>query len=137
MCRANVEMAEEAADLRSQMQVIRSCDMQPVKEGYDAVKARADALLARYNLRAVLGGLKARAAAADRASEELSEEMVEGKVPVDAFVERYKKMREDYHRDVVKVSVVEPHLLQREQQQQRPASHHSQRQQQHAHYPGV
>lgn len=105
MCRVNVEMAEEAGDLRSQMQVIRSCDMQPVKEGYDAVKARADALLARYNLAAVLGGLKERAAGLDTASEELSEEMVQGKVPVDVFVERYRKMREEYHRDAVKAGL--------------------------------
>ena len=140
MCRVNIEMAEEAADLRGQMQVIRSCDMQPVKEGYDAVKARADALLARRNLRSVLEGLKERAAAADAASEELSEEMLEGKLDMDTFVERYRKSREGYHRDAVKASVVEPHLQQQQQQQQQPPpqprGHHPTHQQQ-TRYPGV
>jgi ESCRT-I complex subunit VPS37 len=131
MCRANIEMAEEAVDLRSQMQVIRSCDMQPVKEGYDAVKARADALLSRYNLREVLRGLKDRAAAADAASEALSEEMVAGKVSVDDFVERYRNMREAYHLDAVKVDIVEPALP----QPQRVTPRYPQQPRQQARYP--
>ena len=125
MCRTNIEMAEEAGDLRSQMQVIRSCDMQPVKEGYDAVKARADALLRRYNLPKLLQGLKDRTAAADAACEELSEEYVAGKVPLDEFVEKYRKMREAYHRDAVKVSIVAPAL------QSQQSNHQRQHQQQH------
>mmetsp|Transcript_20701 Transcript_20701/g.51569 ORF Transcript_20701/g.51569 Transcript_20701/m.51569 type:complete len:255 (-) Transcript_20701:89-853(-) len=128
MCRTNIEMAEEAGDLRSQMQVIRSCDMQPVKEGYDAVKARADALLRRYNLPKLLQGLKDRAAAADAACEELSEEYVTGKVPVDEFVDKYRKMREEYHKDAVKVSIVAPAL------QSQQHNHQQQHQQQHQRY---
>ena len=118
MCRVNIEMAEEAADLRGQMQVIRSCDMQPVKEAYEAVKARVDELRGRRDLSAVLAGLKERAAASDEASERLSEELVEGKVNMDDFVERYMKMREAYHRDAVRATVVEPHVQQQQQQQQ-------------------
>lgn len=120
MCRANIEMAEEAGDLRSQMQVIRSCDMQPVRERYEAVKARAEELRSRYDLHTVLAGLKDRAAEADAAAERLSEEMVEGKVPVDAFVENYKKLREAFHRDATKVAVVEPHVRQHQGTRHQP-----------------
>ena len=120
MCRVNIEMAEEAADLRGQMQVIRSCDMQPVKEAYEAVKKRVDELRARCDLRGVLAGLKERAAASDEASERLSEELVEGKVNMDDFVERYRKLREAHHRDVVRANVVEPHVQRQNQQQQPP-----------------
>jgi hypothetical protein len=42
MCRANIEKAEEARDLRSQMSVIRSCDAQPVKDAYEAARKKAD-----------------------------------------------------------------------------------------------
>lgn len=51
-------------------------DMQPVKEAHDAARARADALLRKYNLPTLLQGLKDRAAAADAACEALSEELV-------------------------------------------------------------
>ena len=141
MCRANIEAAEEASDLRSQMQVIRSCDMQPVKEGYSAVKARADALAEKYDLNKVLEELKDRAAAADAASEALSEEMLDGKVRVDEFVERYRKMREGYHRDNVKAGIVEPHLKRLQANMAGPHSHPlngpPQRQHQGVRYPGV
>jgi hypothetical protein len=35
---------------------------------------------------------------------------VEGKVPIDEFVEKYRKLREAYHKDAIKVSIVGPTL---------------------------
>ena len=110
MARANIEMAEEAADIRSQISVIRAVDMKPVQEEYEAVKARADALVGRYNLPDLLETMKNRAAATDSESEEVNEAWLDGKMSAEEFVERYRKLRESYHVDVVKASIVEPNL---------------------------
>ena len=80
MARANIEMAEEAADIRSQISVIRAVDMKPVQEEYEAVKARADALVGRYNLPDLLETMKNRAAATDSESEEVNEAWLDGKM---------------------------------------------------------
>ena len=89
MARANIEMAEEAADIRSQISVLsRAVDMKPVQEEYEAVKARADALVGRYNLPDLLETMKNRAAATDSESEEVNEAWLDGKMSAEEFVER-------------------------------------------------
>ena len=84
--------------------------MKPVQEEYEAVKARADALVGRYNLPDLLETMKNRAAATDSESEEVNEAWLDGKMSAEEFVERYRKLRESYHVDVVKASIVEPNL---------------------------
>ena len=73
-------------------------DLQPVQEEYEAVKARADALVGKYNLPDLAETMKNRAAATDSESEEVNEAWLDGKVTAEEFLERYRKLRESYHR---------------------------------------
>ena len=110
MARANIEVAEEAEDLRSQISVIRAVDLQPVREGYEAVKKRADALVGKYDANAALARLKARCERLNEECEEMDEAFLEGKVTAEEFLERYVKKREKYHQDAIRASIVEQNL---------------------------
>ena len=113
MCRANIEKAEEARDLRSQMSVIRSCDAQPVKDGYEAARKKADAIMGKYNLGDALARLKERAQDAEEKAEVLSEDLVAGKIEPKDFLAKYVPLRQAYHEDTVRAEIVEPALASR------------------------
>ena len=61
MARANIALAEEAADLRSQISVIRAVDMKPVAEAYAEAKAKTDALVGEHDVGRALRSLQERA----------------------------------------------------------------------------
>lgn len=111
MARANIALAEEAADLRSQISVIRAVDMKPVAEAYAAAKAKTDALVGEHDVGSALRSLQERARASDAKSEEVHEKWLGGEIKnVDAFVEEFRCLREKHHEDAVKASIVEPVL---------------------------
>jgi hypothetical protein len=111
MARANIALAEEAADLRSQISVIRAVDMKPVAEAYAAAKAKTDALVGEHDVGSALRSLQERARASDAKSEEVHEKWLDGEIKgVDAFVEEFRRLREKHHEDAVKASIVEPVL---------------------------
>ena len=113
MCRANIEKAEEARDLRSQMSVIRSCDAQPVKDEYEAARKKADAVTGKFNLDEALARLKTRARETDQETEKLGEDLVAGKIQPREFIDKYVPMRRLYHMDTVRAEIVEPALASR------------------------
>ena len=113
MCRANIEKAEEARDLRSQMSVIRSCDAQPVKDAYEAARKKADAVTGKFNLDEALARLKTRARETDQETEKLGEDLVAGKIQPREFIDKYVPMRRLYHMDTVRAEIVEPALASR------------------------
>ena len=111
MARANIALAEEAADLRSQISVIRAVDMKPVAAAYAAAKAKTDALVGEHDVGSALRSLQERARASDAKSEEVHEKWLGGEIKdVDAFVEEFRRLREKHHEDAVKASIVEPVL---------------------------
>ena len=110
LCQRNIDAAKEAGDLQNSMGIIRSCDLAPVKEQYDAISRKAEALRKRVDLPAQLAFLQQRTEQADRESEELSEKFLEGAVSLDDFVEQYQKLRLDYHRGTIKTVIVTPFL---------------------------
>ena len=111
MARANIALAEEASDLRSQISVIRAVDMKPVAEAYAAAKAKTDALVGEHDVGSALRSLQERARASDAKSEEVHEKWLGGEIKdVDAFVEEFRRLREKHHEDAVKASIVEPVL---------------------------
>ena len=112
MARANIALAEEASDLRSQISVIRAVDMKPVAEAYAAAKAKTDALAGEHDVGRALRSLQERAHTGDAKSEEVHEKWLDGELKdVDAFVDEFRRLREKHHEDTVKASIVEPVLL--------------------------
>lgn len=111
MARANISLADEAHDLRSQICVIRAVDMKPVEEAYERVKKRTEVLAETHDIGVALRVLKERAMASDRQSEDVHEKWLAGdKKGVDAFVSEFRALREKYHEDTIKASIVEPSL---------------------------
>ena len=111
MARANIALAEEAADLRSQISVIRAVDMKPVAEAYAEAKAKTDALVGEHDVGRALRSLQERARASDAKSEEVNEKWLDGEIKdVDAFVDAFRRLREKHHEDAIKASIVEPAL---------------------------
>ena len=112
MARANIALADEASDLRSQISVIKAVDMKPVQEAYEDVKKRTETLASTRDVHSALQLLKERALERDQKSESVNEKWLDGETKnLDAFVAEFRVLREKFHEDTIKASIVEPSLV--------------------------
>lgn len=102
--RRNVQLASEAADIRSQCAIIRSTDFALAKERYDAAAAAAAALSARVAPAALLAALGQGAAADEEESEVLEGRLVAGEIGLEAFLRGHKALRRRHHLRALKVA---------------------------------
>jgi len=104
---ANIALAEEAANLRSALQLVRSTDFAEAQKRNTAACAAATALRDRCSTSTLLRELQALRKADEEEGDEMERKLVSGEVGAEAFVKAYKPLRARVHVRGAKAAAVE------------------------------
>ncbi|QDZ20646.1 vacuolar protein-sorting-associated protein [Chloropicon primus] len=95
---SSLEKQNQIADVKNQIAIIRSTEVLEVKNKYEALAKEHNSILSSINVNTLKEKLSEAATKADEESEELSQQLVDKKISVEAFLEEFCKRRELYHK---------------------------------------
>lgn len=98
LARENLEKEPRIMELRNQCTIIRTTELAAAQEKLLELEKQKEETLSFYSPASMLEKLQVAIEAADKESEALHQKFVEGEIDLPTFIQRYKKIRQVYHR---------------------------------------
>ncbi|KAM7502140.1 hypothetical protein LguiB_001044 [Lonicera macranthoides] len=98
LARENLEKELQIVELRNQCRIIRTTELAAAQEKLNEVERRKEEILKFYSPASMLHRLQEEMKKSDEESEALHRQLLEGEIDLAVFVQKYKKLRNTYHR---------------------------------------
>nr|VDD05965.1 unnamed protein product [Brassica oleracea] len=98
LARENLEKEPQIVELRNQCRIIRTSELATAQERLSELENQRDEILRFYSPGSLLHRLQDAMKKGDEESEELQQKYMEKEIDTAAFVQKYKKLRSQYHR---------------------------------------
>ncbi|KAJ4891774.1 Vacuolar protein-sorting-associated protein 37-like protein 2 [Raphanus sativus] len=98
LARENLEKEPQMVELRNQCRIIRTSELATAQEKLNELENQRDEILKFYSPASLLHRLQDAMKKGDEESEELQQKYMEKEIDTAAFVQKYKKLRGQYHR---------------------------------------
>ncbi|XP_047332783.1 vacuolar protein-sorting-associated protein 37 homolog 1-like [Impatiens glandulifera] len=98
LARSNLEKEPQIMELRNQCRIIRTTELAASLEKLNELERQKGDILKFYSPSSLLQRLEDAMKKNDEESERLHEQLVEREIEVSVFVQKYKKIRNTYHR---------------------------------------
>lgn len=85
-------------ELRNQCRIIRTTELAAAQEKLHELERRKEELLKFYSPASLLHRLQDAMRKTDEESENLDKQLLEGQIDLATFVQKYKKLRQSYHK---------------------------------------
>ncbi|XP_004249468.1 vacuolar protein-sorting-associated protein 37 homolog 1 [Solanum lycopersicum] len=98
LARENLEKEPRIMELRNQCRIIRTTELAAAQEKLHELERRKEELLKFYSPASLLHRLQDAMRKTDEESENLDKQLLEGQIDLATFVQKYKKLRQSYHK---------------------------------------
>lgn len=98
LARENLEKEPRIMELRNQCRIIRTTELAAAQEKLHELERRKEELLKFYSPASLLHRLQDAMRKTDEESENLDKQLLEGEIDLATFVQKYKKLRQSYHK---------------------------------------
>ncbi|KAJ0258935.1 Vacuolar protein-sorting-associated protein 37 2 [Hirschfeldia incana] len=98
LARENLEKEPQIVELRNQCRIIRTSELATAQEKLNELENQREEILKFYSPGSLLHRLQDAMRKGDEESEELQQKYMEKEIDTAAFVQKYKKLRSQYHR---------------------------------------
>ncbi|KAF8101795.1 hypothetical protein N665_0201s0111 [Sinapis alba] len=98
LARENLEKEPQIVELRNQCRIIRTSELATAQEKLNELENQREEILKFYSPGSLLHRLQDAMKKGDEESEELQQKFMEKEIDTAAFVQKYKKLRSQYHR---------------------------------------
>ncbi|KAG2326613.1 hypothetical protein Bca52824_009341 [Brassica carinata] len=98
LARENLEKEPQIVELRNQCRIIRTSELATAQEKLNELENQREEILKFYSPGSLLHRLQDAMKKGDEESEELQQKYMEKEIDTAAFVQKYKKLRSQYHR---------------------------------------
>ncbi|EOA26417.1 hypothetical protein CARUB_v10024035mg [Capsella rubella] len=97
LARGNLEKEPQIVELRNQCRIIRTSELATAQERLNELEDQREEILKFYSPGSILHRLQDAMNKVDEESEELQHKFMEKDIDTAAFVQKYKKLRSNYH----------------------------------------
>ncbi|GAB4833532.1 hypothetical protein Ancab_031775 [Ancistrocladus abbreviatus] len=98
LARENLEKEPQIMELRNQCRIIRTTELAAAQENLNDLQRRKDEILKCYSPASLLQRLQEAMNKTEAESETLHNQLLDKEIELGAFVQKYKKLRNTYHR---------------------------------------
>ncbi|KAI3743225.1 hypothetical protein L1987_60931 [Smallanthus sonchifolius] len=98
LARQNLEKEPQITELRNQCMIIRTSELASAQEKLNDLTKRKAEILKSYSPGSLLHKLQESMSKTDEESETLHQQLLEKEIDLATFVQKYKKLRIDYHK---------------------------------------
>ncbi|OEL28179.1 Vacuolar protein-sorting-associated protein 37-like protein 1 [Dichanthelium oligosanthes] len=101
LARENLEKEQRILELRNQCTIIRTTELAAAQDRLTDLERQKDDIMRSYSPAALLDKLQTSMAELDQESEELHQKFLEKDIDLPTFVQKYKKLRTQYHKQAL------------------------------------
>ena len=98
LAQANMDKQQQIAELKNQIAIIRSTEVQEIRDKYERLAKEHNNILVNINMKTLKEKMVSAAAESDELSESLHQDLLSKKLATDVFVEMYSAQREIFHK---------------------------------------